>query len=211
MIGACCKIMVTAMAALAWSSCASAGSIQVGGQTLKSRQEIDDYIYSIFGGHINNAITSKTMTKLELNKIEGKFAFISPPEEIWRERYMWVSGLLKPDLDSQLMIGYSEKIKSEMIFFYFEKMGLVDFIDIIDEKGFTADVAANYDYVITINSDFNGKRDARSANTRKTRFVVKNLKNGKEQLITEATGSPMLVSLFEPVAVKFSDAVKATK
>lgn len=204
------KVVVTAIFALVGSSCASAGTIQVGGQTLKSRQEIDDYFYSIFSSHIANAISSKTMTKLGLNKIEGKFAFVSPPEEVWRERYMWVSGLFKPDLDTQLMIGYSEKIKSEMIFFYFEKMGLVDRIDIIDEKGFTSNVAENYDYIITIKSEFNGKRDAKSANTRKTQFFVKNLKSGKEQIITETTGSPMLVGLFEPVAVKFSDAVKAT-
>lgn len=197
--------------ALFVSGSAYAGSVVIDGQTFKSHDELSDYLYGIFSTHMSNAITSRTLSKLELTKLDGKFAFVSPSVETWKERYVWVGGgLIKPSADTQSMIGYSEQIKSEMIFYYFEKMGLVDRIDIVNEIGFSKDVERNYDYVVTMRSDFNGKRDAKSANARKTEFFVRNVNTGREQKITEAMGSPALVGLFETVAVKFSDAVKAT-
>lgn len=203
--------LAASLIVLSLSSNAYAGKVIIGGQTFKSYDELSDYFYGIFGTHMENAITSRTLGKLELTKLNGNFAFLSPPVETWTERYVWVGGgLRKSSGDTQSMIGYSEQIKSEIIFYYFERMGLVDRIDVIEESGFNKDVERNYDYVVTMRSDFNGKRDAKAANARRTEFFVRNVKTGKEQKITETMGSPVLVGLFEAVAVKFSDAVKAT-
>ena len=205
------KLIVASLLALSVSVNAYAGSVVIGGQTFKSYDELSEYFYGSFSTHMSNAITSRTLSKLELKKLDGKFVFVSPSVETYKERYVWVAGgLIKPNADTQTMIGYTEQIKSEMIFYYFEKMGLVDRIDILNENGFNKDVERNYDYIVTMKTDFNGKRDAKSANLRKTEFFVRNVKTGKEQKITESMGSPALVGLFEAVAVKFSDAVTAT-
>jgi hypothetical protein len=205
------KLIVVLLVTLSISKNSSAEGVFISGQKFKSYDEISDSFYGIFGNHMSNAITARTLSELELTKLNGKFAFVSPSVETWKERYVWVVGsLIKPSADTQNMIGYSEQIKSEMIFHYFEKMGLVGRIDIVNESGFTKDVERNYDYVVTIRSEISRKRDAKSVNTRKTEFFVRNVKTGKEQKITETVGSPALVGFFETVAVKFSDAVIAT-
>lgn len=204
------KIAAT-LIAFAASSNALAGEIIVaGGAKLKSYSEISDYFYGLYGSHMSNAITSRTLSKLDLTQLEGKFAFVSPSRDTFRERYMWVGGFIKPDKETQLMIAYSEQLRCEMIFYYFEKMGLVESIDVIDSSSLNSSFEKNYDYIVSMNSEFNGKRDAKSANARKTDFVVRNLKTGKEQKFAETVASPVLVDLFETVAVKFSDAVAAT-
>lgn len=199
------------LTALVVSTNAYAGSVVIGGVTLKSYDEISDYYYGILGSQMSNAVTSRTLGKLDLNKLDGKFAFISPSVEKWKDRYSWVDGwLFTPSADTQLMLGYTEQIKAEMLFYQFEKMGLVDQLDVVSEDGLTKEVERNYDYVVTMRSDFNGKRDPKSVNARKTEYIVHNLKTGKEQKIAETTGSAVLLGLFETVAVKFSDAVKST-
>jgi hypothetical protein len=60
-------------------------------------------------------------------------------------------------------------------------------------------------------SEYDGKRDAKTLNGRKTEFFVRNVKTGSEQKITESIGSPVLVGMQDGVAGKFSDAVKAAK
>ena len=205
------KLIVSIIVTMSISSNASAEGVFIAGQKFKSYDEISDSFYRTFGIHMSNAITTRTLSELDLTKINGKFAFVSPSVEIWKERYVSVVGsLIKPSAYTQNMVGYSEQIKSEMIFFYFENMGLVDRIDIVNESGFRKDVERNYDYVVFIRSEFNQKRDTRSVNERRTEFFVRNINTGKERKITETVGSPVLIGFFETVAVKFSDAVKAT-
>jgi hypothetical protein len=205
------KLILALLVTLSISRNSSAESVYISGQKFKSYDDISDSLYGIFGNHMSNAITAMTLSELELTKLNGKFAFLSPSVETWKESYVWVFGsLIKPSADTQNMIGYSEQIQSEMIFHYFEKMGLVDRIDIVNESGFTKDVERNYDYVVTIRSEISRKRDAKSVHKRRTEFFVRNVNTGKEQKITETVGSPVLAGFFRSVAVKFSDAVKAT-
>lgn len=204
--------LTASLSALVLTSNAYAGSVVIDAQKFNSYEELSDNYYGLFSTRMSNAITSRTLGKLELTKLDGKFAFVSPPLETWKERYIWVGGgLRKPSVDSQLMLGYSTQIQSEMIFHYFQNMGLIDHIDIVDESGFTKEVESNYDYTITMRSNFDGKRDAKSANSRITEFFVRNVKTGKEQRITWVTGSPVLFENFEVISVKLSDAVASIK
>ena len=75
-------------------------------------------------------------------------------------------------------------------------MGLADHIDVVNERGFNKDVEHNYDYVVTMRSDFNGKRDIKSAMAQKTEYFVRNVKTGKEQKFAEKMGNPVLVGFF---------------
>lgn len=204
------KIATAIFALIGSSSAFAGGSVVIAGQTFKTYDAVADYFYGIFGAHMSNAITSKTLSKLELSKLEGKFVFISPSTQFFRERYIIPGGWLNRGSDTELMIGYTEQLKAEMIFNYFEKMGLVDRFDIASDNMSMNDIERNYDYIVTVRSEFNGIRNAQAANARKTEYFVRNVKTGKEQKITETMGSPALVGLFESVAVKFSDAVKAT-
>ena len=205
------KLIAAALVTLSVSSNSFAASVFVDGQKFKSYDEMSDHYYVVFSNLMSNSITSKTLGKSELTKMRGKFAFVSPPLETWSERYV-VNGShrKKPISATELLIGYGEQMRSEMIFYFFEKMGLVDHIDVLNERGFNKDVEHNYDYVVTMRSDFNGKRDIKSAMSQKTEYFVRNVKTGKEQKFAEKMGNPVLVGFFESVAVKFSDAVKAT-
>jgi hypothetical protein len=204
-------IIIASAFALASSNSYSA-TVVINGQKLKSYDEMSDYYYGIFNTYMSNSIASNTISRLQLSKLDGKFLFVSPELQTFKERYVWVSGgLVKPSDDTQLMIAYGEKLRTEMIWFFFERMGLVGQFDVINESSYNDAVARNYDYVVTMRSDYDGKRDAKTLNGRKTEFFVRKVKTGSEQKITESIGSPVLVGMQDGVAAKFSDAVKAAK
>lgn len=203
-------IVASAFALVSYSSYAA--TVVINGQKLKSYDEISDYYYGIFNTYMSNSIASNTLSRLQLSKLDGNFLFVSPEQQTFKERYVWVSGgLMKPSDDTQLMIAYGEKLRTEMIWFFFERMGLVGQFDVINESSYNDTVARNYDYVVTMRSEYDGKRDAKTLNGRKTEFFVRNVKTGSEQKITESIGSPVLVGMQDGVAGKFSDAVKAAK
>ncbi len=205
------SIIVSSAFALA-SYSSYAATVVINGQKLKSYDEISDYYYGILNTYMSNSIASNMLSRLQLSKLDGKFLFVSPELQTFKERYVWVSGgLMKPSDDTQLMIAYGKKLRTEMIWFFFERMGLVGQFDVINESSYNDTVARNYDYVVTMRSDYDGKRDAQTLNGRKTEFFVRNIKTGSEQKITESIGSPVLVGMQDGVAGKFSDAVKAAK
>ena len=95
--------------------------------------------------------------------------------------------------DLSLLHAYPHKVGSEMIWHYFEKMGFVESFDIVEEGEYNKDLEKNYDFVVTMKSDYDGQRDERSVINRKYEYFITNTKNGKTSKIIERATTPKML------------------
>jgi hypothetical protein len=195
--------------ALSISINAEAASVKAFGQKFKTEDELREAFYRVYGTGMENRITSKTLSSLNLSKIDGKFLVIIPSTDFYVNSYIPDAGDFKSK-DTANLAGFAFKLVSEGVFLYFQRMGLMETIDLADENTINDKFKSEYDYIITMKSDFNGKRDVNSVFSRKTEFFVKNSKTGREEKFTEIVKTPALDEFFDSIAVKFSDAVNAT-
>ena len=197
------------ISALSFSITAEAASVTMFGQKIKTEDELREAFYGMYSAGMENRITSKTITSLNLSKIDRKFLVIIPSTDFYVKSYIPDAGDFKSK-DTANLAGFAFKLSSEGIFLYFQRMGLMETIDLADENTINDAFKSEYDYIITMKSDFNGKRDVNSVFSRKTEFFVKNLKTGREEKFTEIVKQAALDQFFDSIAVKFSDAVNAT-
>ena len=202
------------LAAFLISSSATAGEIAIGGKIYRSYDEIANFGYKTYASMMKKSISASTLSDLKLNKIKGKFLFITPSLEWLKDRRVvddsLTVGTQNRSESTQLLTAYAGKIGIEMTWHYFEKMGLVEQFDIADDSSDIAEIEKNYDYVVTLRSHFNGQRDQGSVTARQYEYFVKNLKTGAERKFIQTSTTPVMLGFFERVALQFNDAVKAT-
>jgi hypothetical protein len=120
-----------------------------------------------------------------LEKRNISILFVSPDTETMRREFVFVKGLFKPSKENQDLIAIDTKIVQEFVWLSLEISGYVGKVDAVEAEFFEKSIQKDYDYIVTVSTDFSGKRDYEAATERLYIYTLKNTKNNKEVVISK--------------------------
>jgi len=120
-----------------------------------------------------------------LEKRNISILFVSPDTETMRREFVFVKGLFKPSKENQDLSAIDTKIVQEFIWLSLEMSGYVGKVDAVEAEFFEKSIEKDYDYIVTVSTNFDGKRDYETASERLYIYTLKNTKNNKEVAISK--------------------------
>lgn len=124
----------------------------------------------------------------------GRFAVEIPNLEEARLKYVVVSGgIFKPGKGTQNLVAESVIANIKVRFLSFKKVGFIDDVVFLEQGNRSANVA-EYDYIVSFSTEFDGERSPQAGHFRKTEWLVQKRNGGQKQAAVTAYGVPTNVN-----------------
>lgn len=164
----------------AWSQ------ILIGSVKVKNELEIKRARYNEYRGIV--ATLPPNLPKVYgIEKRNIRILFISPDTETNRREFVFVQGLIKPSKENQDLIAIDNKIVHEFPWIALEITGFVSQVDAVEAEFFDKSIEKNYDYIVNVSTNFNGKRDPKSTMERVISYNLKKVSDQRTELISQTT------------------------
>lgn len=164
-----------------------AAQILIDSVKIKSEAELKKLRYNQFRALVANQ--PPDLPKLfGIERRNVRILFVSPDTETQRREFLFVGGLIKPSKGDQDLLAIDNKLLVEFPWIALEIFGFVSRVDAVESEFFRASIETDYDYVVTIATDFNGKRDAKSLAERKFIYKIRKAHGTNSTVISEGTG-----------------------
>jgi hypothetical protein len=139
--------------------------------------------------------TSKDVLKLiNVDPAGGKYTVLLPKLEDAIQKYVWVKGgVFKPGNETQTLVAESVIWNIKVKFLALKKIGFIEDVVFVSEASLPSEYGST-DFIVKLQTDFDGKRTPQSMQFRKTEWVISSRSNGLTKVAFTAYGSPTAVN-----------------
>ena len=130
---------------------------------------------------------------VNVSPIGGRFTIVLPSLDEAQAKYVWVSGgIFKPGNETQKVIAEGVRVNIKLKFLVLQKIKFIDFVEFV-ESSTSPSSYENTNYIIKLQTDFDGQRTQQAQQFRQTDWVVTSKINGVSKVAFSAYGSPTSV------------------